>query len=673
MRGLNHGNGKVRDYPRISLRHRHKGFLSKNVFAQMKSYYYNGYSVVFGVRGGPKGIPKDAPKGMPSLGFVTAIHQARLLDYHLDYLATHEVKSDKARDIYNDSNYMVDECNTLIERLKEVKGLSPDPSIAAYAPIGRSSFNLKSPQGTLSLQSYNSSNATDFRDGIVNNVTPTDYGYEKEDEFIIEFSKTSMYRDLFLSENLDIVNVATPGMIENFCRFGVGIFPRPDFAVIDRRDGNVVGFIEHKARTGGATDYNNIFDADVMQTAMYSLLPVNGGVAPEGGLSCWIVQNYSSSKYVLTKLDSKAIEETLDSITSQYHRIANDIVKQNVSSPEGIAYAYLTNTDEHDYWRKTLLCHITNKIKDASSYTYKSMNVTPADLDRDRKDEELRRKKEAEFAATGSLNKSPSKDVWTVGEGGWLLKNKVPTVNANLPAIARGLVVEPDMINYVNPKTREVKVEDTSAMSDGVPDGWIQYYPYIPSVIPKNQYKGFSNSEYGTPGFDEHKAKSNVVDRNSLNDYTIEGDAPDVDRNPCPIPPTTPLALKSYRFGDYADGSNPIPAPQSEDYTLNEWNYERDVLWLPYYRTYKDSKSTVGFSEWKALYIKSGQQQPLLVSMEYRHKGSSGMPNGHQTKWLQYWWKLQNDWMSYLEWNPYRQWHPVRGDQYSAPPSPQQQ
>ncbi len=594
----------------------------------MKSYLYDREKrkVSFG------GFPR-VERSIASLEFVNAIYQSRLLDYHLDYLTVDDLKIVGARDNHNDINYRVDECNKLVELLKQSRNtIAPNLWLAACAPVGQQSYPGVAPPGdssggkpgSFATSSYYSDNVADFPDKLVND-DPTSYGNKKEEQFL---KNTTLLNDHFGKYKLDVVEVTGGGALENFCNLGIAVFPRPDFAVVDQANGKVVGFIEHKTRTGGPTEYNNIFDPDVMQASMYSILPVNNAVRGNNDfLRVWIVQNYSDTKYVVTELEQAVVLKTLSGISSQYHRLANDVKNLNVVSPEGIAFAQLGNTVEHDYWRKILLCHIVGKIQNASTYIHKGLNAVPENNPQKKED-------------TSSFRKDPE-GTWSVGAGGWLLKGGARITNPGIPLIAIGKIVDPAKENYINKTTRETMTRDFGSMDDGPPeDDWVKYYPPDPvDATP-------GSSDYGTPEYEARKARENVVTFATQKIYKDLGlDAPDIDRKPCDLARTVPTTGNSFRFGEYS--AHPAPpgtqamAPYILDDSYNRWSKDRDLHWLPYYVKYKESGVRVSFSKWK-----SGYRGPTLgpVAWERRHDGSSKVEGGRQFAWSTHHWNLQRLW-----------------------------
>lgn len=331
---------------------------------------------------------------MPSLEFVTAIEFSRTIEYGLNSLSEADfpnlVKSgdDKdpyrvERENYNRKNQIDarDEqfraVQSLINNIAKAKGFKfhftePDPPLPL--PIGTLDVCLD-----FNVKDMRTPNAF----SNVKNGEAATHGKINEGLFFDHFPQTEVYDKVFKSKGLTVVPIdsTTRGVIFNFCNVNVDIFPSPDYGVIDK-NGNVVGFIEYKSRVTTPFEYDNIYNRDIMQTAMYAL------INPSRMSKVWTIQNYSNNKFFVNCYSEESVEKILNSIMYQYSIIANYVLNNtmydnrwnvvSVPSWEFLINLRKRNTYSYQLSRSILLRYIVRDAKLRSIYKREDVEVKKA-------------------------------------------------------------------------------------------------------------------------------------------------------------------------------------------------------------------------------------------------------------------------------------------------------
>ena len=335
-----------------------------------------------------------------ALEFVTALNQAQLVENRLNYLLPEDFpdlekpyyKGDlyrKERNNYNSKYYYI---GKLIALIKEIEDANPRGKISNI--LSRKGWDLVAQTlgpGDLDIftvyneEAYNSPERT-----IKFEQTPKEYGDIKEASFITDFAKTDIYHSIFKKHGYEIFPVEGNGVIFNYLGFGIDIYSEPDFGVVNTATGEVVGFIEYKARVATPLVYDNVFNVDVMQTALYSQF--QGPTVDDATPRVWTIQNYSENKFIVSEYSKKNVNDVLDYIDSIYTKLVHDVYFMNVNvfSWESLYRIHGPESPQFWYTRNSMLRFITRDMKIRSAYKQgdgQGQNLLDNDMnDEDEKD-----------------------------------------------------------------------------------------------------------------------------------------------------------------------------------------------------------------------------------------------------------------------------------------------
>ena len=332
------------------------------------------------------------PKGitMPSLNFITAIEFSRIIEYELDFLSEKDFpnlfKDENFNDPYNieRNNYNNNNTNekiffiqTLINKIAQANSNFTVTETDPPPPLPKGDFSV-----CLNFSSKDSKTPNVF--SKIKGGSVTEHGKINETEFIQTFITTEVYETVFRSQGLNIVPIDknSHGVIRNFCNIGIDIYPSPDFGVVNTK-GDIIGFIEYKSRISTPFEYDNVYNKDVMQTAMYTLL------IPNGRCKIWTIQNYSNDKFFVNCYSEDTIIKILNSIVRQYSTIANYVLDNiihnkkkrrivNIPSWEYLLDLRDKNTFSFKVSREFLLRYIIRDAKLRSIYKREDVEVKKA-------------------------------------------------------------------------------------------------------------------------------------------------------------------------------------------------------------------------------------------------------------------------------------------------------
>lgn len=334
------------------------------------------------------------PKGitMPSLNFITAIEFSRIIEYELDFLSEKDFPNLFENKNFNDpynierNNYnQINQINNTNEKVFFIQTLIDKIAQA------NSNFTIKEtdppphlPKGDFSV-CLNFSSKDSKTPNVVSKIkgsSITEHGKINETEFMQTFITTEVYETVFRSQGLNIVPIDknSRGVIRNFCNIGIDIYPSPDFGVVNTK-GDIIGFIEYKSRISTPFEYDNVYNKDVMQTAMYTLLTPSR-------CKVWTIQNYSNDKFFVNCYSEDNIINIINSIIKQYGTIANYVLDNTNRDKKGKivsipSWEYLINlrdknTSSFKISREFLLRYIIRDAKLRSIYKRENVEVNKA-------------------------------------------------------------------------------------------------------------------------------------------------------------------------------------------------------------------------------------------------------------------------------------------------------
>lgn len=321
---------------------------------------------------------EESEYSVPGLEFVTALNQAQLVENRLNFLISEDFPNlggrfrygdpyQKERDNYNSRYFYL---TALIKFIETIELANPRGGQLDTVPAVDRDLVAKVPgPGDLDIftvysgEAFNSSEKT-----VKTRITPKEYGDAKEESFLEEFKETDVYHSVFKKHGLEIFPVEGHGILTNYLGFDIDIHSEPDFGVVDLETGLVVGFIEYKARMATPLIYDNVFNVDVMQTALYSQF--QGQTADNHRPRVWTIQNYSESKFIVSEYSYNNVTDVLDYIDSVYHKLVHDVYYQNVSRWKHLYSVHGPESPQFWYTRNAMIRFITRDMEARSAYKH---------------------------------------------------------------------------------------------------------------------------------------------------------------------------------------------------------------------------------------------------------------------------------------------------------------